>query len=469
MDQSSKGRGEDSGRLDGSSDDVIENPDSPDLVESVESVTGPQDEENVLASSSVQDQVSTSVPDDGLLRPGAARSQSAKVGDVAADPARSGKPVSIFTRLYHGDTAFRFLDKRRIYFTISLLIIVAGAISLSVRGLNFGIDFKGGTSWEVPSQTLSISKTEAVLRSFGINQATVVSLGSSQGRTVEAEVDLSKLPVATRTAKEYSVAAALAKAAGLKPSAISISDVGPTWGSQVTSKALLALAFFFVGIALYISLRFEWKMAGAALIAVVHDLLVTVGIYSIANFQITPDTVIAILTILGYSLYDTIVVFDRVGENTKALVNKGRLSYADSVNLSLNQVFMRSVNTSLVAIIPVLSILVLGAYVLGATTLRDFGLALFVGLTTGAYSSIGIASPLLAIFKEREPKYADLKARLAKVGTSGLLTPRAAAMAGAGGASVSSNTVAGGTQTPRPRPAPRKVSSKRKPTTTRRS
>ncbi|MDG6950160.1 MAG: protein translocase subunit SecF, partial [Nitrososphaerota archaeon] len=210
-------------------------------------------------------------------------------------------------------------------------------------------------------------------------------------------------------------------------------------------------------------------MAFAAFAALVHDMLVTIGIYALSGFQVSPDTVIAFLTVLGYSLYDTIVVFDRVGENTKALVNKGRLSYADSVNLSLNQVFMRSVNTSLVAIIPVLSILVLGAYVLGATTLRDFGLALFVGLTTGAYSSIGIASPLLAIFKEREPKYADLKARLAKVGTSGLLTPRAAAMAGDGGASVSSNTVAGGTQTPRPRPAPRKVSSKRKPTTTRRS
>jgi preprotein translocase subunit SecF len=361
------------------------------------------------------------------------------------------------------------LDKRRIYFTISLLIIVAGAISLSLRGLNFGIDFKGGTSWQIPSQSLSISKTEAVLRSAGISQSTVVALGSSQGRTIEAEADLSKLSVSVRTAKEYSVGAALARAAGLKPSVVSISDVGPTWGSQVTSKALLALGFFFVGIALYISLRFEWKMAGAALIAVVHDLLVTVGIYSIANFQITPDTVIAILTILGYSLYDTIVVFDRVGENTKALVNKGRMSYSESVNLSLNQVFMRSVNTSLVAIIPVLSILVIGAYVLGATTLRDFGLALFVGLTTGAYSSIGIASPLLAIFKEREPKYADLKARLRNAEKSIVMTPRLAAMAGAGGSSIGANGgVSGGPAPIRPRSAPRKVSSKRRPSSARR-
>src|SRR5213078_3936048 len=181
----------------------------------------------------------------------------------------------------------------------------------------------------------------------------------------------------------------------------------------ITRKAIRALIFFFVLIAAYISFRFEWKMAVAALVAVVHDILVTVGVYSVVGFSVTPGTVIAFLTILGYSLYDTIVVFDRVQENTRGLAASGRMTYGDTVNLSMNQVLMRSLNTSLVAIMPVLSVLILGAYVLGATALEDFGLALTVGLLTGAYSSIFIASPLLAMFKERETRYAQIRTKLA--------------------------------------------------------
>lgn len=384
----------------------------------------------------------------------------------ASEP--NGRSGSIFTRLYNGETAFGFINSKRYFFLFSILVIVIGASSLAIRGLNFGIDFKGGTSWEVPSQTLSVSKAKAVLSADGISQSVVVSLGSKTGRTIQAEADLSELGVSQRTAKEVTVAKALARAGGVSYSAVGISDVGPTWGSEITSKALRALVFFFLGIVIYISLRFEWKMAAAALVAVVHDLAVTVGIYSLANFQITPATVIAILTILGYSLYDTIVVFDRVQENTKALVNTGRMTYSDSVNLSLNQVLMRSLNTSIVAIIPVLSILVVGAYILGATTLQDFGLALFVGLTTGAYSSIGVASPLLAIFKERETRYTALKARLGSRGRGELISPRQAALAVAGSPFGSSRTPTSGTGSlQRPR-AQRKASSKRKATKSKR-
>ena len=204
--------------------------------------------------------------------------------------------------------------------------------------------------------------------------------------------------------------------------------VGPSWGKDVSRKALLALFWFFVVIALYISVQFQWKMAIAALAAVVHDILVTVGVYAISGFEVSPATVIAFLTILGFSLYDTIVVFDKVAENEKNFGNNGRLSYSDVVNVSMNQVLMRSLNTSLVAILPVTSMLVLGVGVMGVTALRDFSLALLIGLLTGAYSSIFVASPLLAILKEREEKWIGIRRKLADV-DGGIVSAKAGAAA----------------------------------------
>jgi preprotein translocase subunit SecF len=215
---------------------------------------------------------------------------------------------------------------------------------------------------------------------------------------------------------------------------VSVNEVGPSWGKAVTNKARTALIAFFIAITIYISFRFEWKMAIAAIVAVVHDILVTVGVYSLSRFEVTPATVVAFLTILGYSLYDTIVVFDRIEENTRGLSASGRMTYADTVNLSMNQVLMRSLNTSFVAILPVASVLGIGAYILGATALQDFGLALLVGLLTGAYSSIFIASPVLVFLKEREPRYAAIRQRLAGKTTQGTpLTPAAAAAMAGGG------------------------------------
>ncbi|MDE3064715.1 MAG: protein translocase subunit SecF, partial [Acidobacteriota bacterium] len=220
---------------------------------------------------------------------------------------------------------------------------------------------------------------------------------------------------------------ALAKAAGVSSNSISTSSVGPTWGSQVTNRAIEALLIFFFAVIVYISFRFEPKMALAAFIAMIQDLLVTVGVYSLFGFQITPDTVIALLTILGYSLYDTVVVFDRVRDNASTVLKSGDLSYAEMVNLSMNQTLARSINTSLVAILPVLSVLIVGAYILGATTLQNYGLALSVGLFSGAYSSIFIASPLLSLFKEREPRFRELAERVASRADRRALTPAAAA------------------------------------------
>jgi preprotein translocase subunit SecF len=246
------------------------------------------------------------------------------------------------------------------------------------------------------------------------------------------------------------VATALAEAGGVDPDAVDVQDVSPSWGEEITEKAVRALLVFLVVVSIFITLRFEFKMAMATLAALVHDLLVVIGVYSIFGFPVTPATVIAILTILGYSIYDGIVVFDRVDENAKLLAGNSRITYSGMVNASLNQVLMRTLNTSITALIPILSLLVVGSLILGAGTLQEFALALFVGQLSGAYSSIFIASPLLALLKEREPKLAALKERLGGSTASGAgesdalegrLTGRRAAAERSGGGAVSDRLV----------------------------
>ena len=194
---------------------------------------------------------------------------------------------------------------------------------------------------------------------------------------------------------------------------VSVTNVGPTWGDKVSDKALTALIVFFLVIASYLTFRFEWRMALAAIVAVVHDIIITVGVYAVTGFEVTPATVVAFLTILGFSLYDTVVVFDKVKDNQARLGTVRGDTYSLMVNRSLNQVLMRSINTSIVALLPVASLLFVGTYVFGGLALRDFALALFVGLLTGAYSSIFVATPVLAWLKEREPKYRALRERAA--------------------------------------------------------
>ncbi len=341
------------------------------------------------------------------------------------------KRKNAFKRLYRGDTHFDFVGRRKWWYLISALVIIAGLISLGVRGLNFGIEFRGGTSWEVIAPGATVPQVQKAMTSAGLTQPTIEILG---GKTVEVQADLLHLAPSRAAKIKTAVQDAMARIGHISPSAVTINDVGPTWGGQVTQKALIALVAFFIGVVIYISFRFEWKMAIAALIAVIHDLLVVVGVYSLTGFQVTPDTAIAVLTILGYSLYDTVVVFDRVSENTKGLGASGKMTYEGVVNLSMNQVLARSINTSLVAILPVLSVLVIGAQLLGATTLQSFGLALVIGLTSGAYSSIFIASPVLASLKEREPRYKSIRSRLvSRSDYVDLLTPKQAALLQASG------------------------------------
>ena len=341
--------------------------------------------------------------------------------EVIESEVKESKRPSAFRRLYRGQTTFDFVGRRRWWFGISAIIIAAGILAIAVQGLNLGIDFKGGSSWEVQAPGVSVAEVTSAVEADGLPQPVVQILG---GKTVQVEANLNTLSSAQQVSVNAKVNATLASLGHTTVSQVSTSHVGATWGGEITNRALWALAVFFLAVLIYISFRFEPKMAAAAFIAMVHDLLVTIGIYAIAGFQITPDTVVAVLTILGYSLYDTVVVFDRIRDNAQTMGASGRMTYSDMVNLSMNQTLARSINTSLVAILPVLAVLVVGAEILGATTLLNYGLALFVGLLSGAYSSIFIASPVLAMLKEREQRWRAVRQRLNSRGTrSEVLSP----------------------------------------------
>ena len=322
-------------------------------------------------------------------------------------------------RLYRGETRFDFVGRRKVWFTISTVIIVAGIVSIILRGgLNLGIEFKGGTEWTVKAPHVTQTQATDAMQAAGLTSPIVQLLGQGSNQQLNVQADLNRLSPAAQKAESLKVEEAIAKLVGTTVENVQngVETVGPTWGSSITNKAIEALIVFFIAVGIYISIRFEPKMALAAFIAMVHDVLVAVGVYSIFNFQVTPDTVVAILTILGYSLYDTVVVFDRVRDNTKNIGSSGRMTYSQLINLSMNQTLARSINTSAVAIIPVLAVLLVGAELLGASTLQEYGLALFVGLLSGAYSSIFIAAPILCMFKEREPRWVAIENRLATRG-----------------------------------------------------
>ncbi|MEX1008152.1 MAG: protein translocase subunit SecF [Acidimicrobiia bacterium] len=307
---------------------------------------------------------------------------------------------------YHERTHFNFIDRSWRWAILSGTLVLISVVAFAVQGLNLGIDFEGGTQWQFTRSngSASVSDVRDALNPLGLGDARVLILGDDSVR-VQSE-DLSP-------AKQGQISAALAKYAGIDTQQVLVKNVGPTWGDKVSSKALQALVVFFVVIAIYLTFRFEWRMALAAIIAVIHDIIITVGVYAITQFEVVPATVVAFLTILGYSLYDTVVVFDKVRDNQARLGTERGDTFSAMVNRSLNQVLMRSINTSLVAVLPVASLLIVGTYVFGGLVLRDFALALFVGLTVGAYSSIFGATPVLAWLKEREPRYRALRERAA--------------------------------------------------------
>ncbi len=307
-------------------------------------------------------------------------------------------------RLYHGETAVDFYGRRWWGLAFSTLLLVVTLVSLIGQSLNLGLDFKGGVAWEVSATNLTIDQARDVLDANDLEgaNAKIQERTSASGSVLLIQVGDQSV------AKRQEVKDALAVAAQVDTEAVSVNSVSSTWGRSITEKAVRALIIFLILVALFIAWRLEWRMALAAIIAMLHDVLISVGVYSLLRFEVTPATVVAFLTILGFSLYDTIVVFDKVNDNTDRY-SGARVPYADVINVSMNQVLMRSINTSLAAVLPVLSLLVLGSGILGAVTLREFALALLVGLLTGSYSSIFVASPLLAMFKQREPRFRTLR------------------------------------------------------------
>lgn len=357
-------------------------------------------------------------------------------------------------RLASFDNDIDFRRLWRIGIAVSAVAVLIAVGALAFRGLNLGIDFEGGTSWEVEAPGVSVSEAREALGPVGAGGAKIQVLGTDTLRVQAEPGDV---------AAQDEVTEVLAEIAGAETNDVAISNVGPTWGDEISEKAQRALVFFFVIIAGYMAIRLEWKMAVGALAAVVHDLVISVGFYALFQFEVTPATVIAFLTIMGYSLYDTIVVFDKVQDNADKPGIAQKMPYTEMMSLSLNQTLMRSINTTVTSLLPVVAMLVVGSFLLGAVTLQEFAVALTVGLFVGAYSSVFVSAPIVAALKEREPYYRNLRERLEAQGGRRSATPTADA------AAVSASTAAAspsGVSAPQPSgraipPRPRKKGKRR--------
>ncbi|MDH6625898.1 preprotein translocase subunit SecF [Streptomyces sp. LBL] len=307
-------------------------------------------------------------------------------------------------RLHRGEVGYDFVGNRKIWYGISILITITAIVGLAVRGLNMGIDFQGGAVFTTPKGTAaSVSQAERYAEETSGHDAIVQKLGSGSLRIQIAGID---------TDKSNQIKDELAKDLKVDSENINADLIGPSWGDQIANKAWQGLGIFLVLVVIYLAIAFEWRMAIAAFVALIHDITITVGIYALVGFEVTPGTVIGLLTILGYSLYDTVVVFDSLKEQTKEITKQTRWTYSDVANRSINSTLVRSINTTVVALLPVGGLLFIGGGVLGAGMLNDISLSLFVGLAAGAYSSIFIATPLVADLKEREPQMKALKKRV---------------------------------------------------------
>lgn len=338
---------------------------------------------------------------------------------------------STFRTLASGEADFNIIGRAKTWALVSGVVLLLSLIGIFVRHLNLGLEFKGGTSLTVTlaNPATTVSDVEEALASFELGDVKV-QLNTSQDGTRQALVRTKHVDSRDTLVKMQTAVAKVAEqVVGGVPNidAVSIEDVGASWGRQVSNKALRGLFVFLFLVTLYISLRFEPKMALGALVALAHDLLATAGLYALIGFEVTPATVIALLTLLGYSLYDTVVVFDKIREKTATVGGSSRQTYSQMVNRSVNEVMMRSINTSLSTIVPIGALLFVGVYLFKAKTLQDLALALFIGSIVSTYSSIFVASPVLAILKEREPRYRNIRNRAAE----GPVEPRRPARAAA--------------------------------------
>jgi preprotein translocase subunit SecF len=307
-------------------------------------------------------------------------------------------------RLYTGETSVNIVGNAKRWYVVSALFTLLSIGALMLQGLHLGIEFKGGSAYTFPSTTATVEQARSAVESAGIS-----------GELIIQKIGDDKIRIQTGSltnAQSDSVEAAIVSNFGVNAADIDTQLIGPSWGKEITKKALYGLLAFIIVIMLFLAMTFEPKMAFAALIAVLHDVLITVGIYALIGFDVTPATVIGFLTILGYSLYDTVVVFDKVRENTRSITSTSKQTYTQATNFAVNQTLVRSINTSIIALIPVGSILFVGAGLLGAGTLKDLSLALFIGMIVGAYSSIFIAPPVLAQLREKEPAMIALAKRV---------------------------------------------------------
>ena len=313
-------------------------------------------------------------------------------------------------RLYRGETSMNVIRARKKWYAVSALFIALSVFALGAQGLRFGIEFEGGSAFVVSTSTGTVEQARDAVAAAGYSDNAIIqTLGEEKIRIQTGVLD---------AAQSNAIQDALAAEFGVSVESIDTQNVGPSWGEEISKKALQGLIAFLICIMIYLALTFEPKMAVAAVVALIHDVFITVGLYALIGFEVTPATVIGFLTILGYSLYDTVVVFDKIRENTKGITSTGKSTYSDATNLAVNQTFVRSLNTSLIALLPVAAILFVGAGLLGAGTLKDLALALFIGLIAGTYSSIFIAPPVLASLREREPAMKALSVRVAARGGS---------------------------------------------------
>lgn len=348
-------------------------------------------------------------------------------------PAPVGVPRrSLAHRLYNGEAGLDVVGRSRLIYKITAVVLLLSLAAIVFRGFNFGIDFAGGNSFRLPGTESQLSDVREAAEGAGADVSTAQIVG---GDTVLLRTG------ALDSDAESTVVTAVAEAAGVDENQVSPESVSAEWGRDITQQALIALVVFLVAVVAFLAVRFQPKMAIGAMAALVHDIIVTAGVYALIGFEVTPSTVIGFLTILGFSLYDTVVVFDKVDENVKDLDKSARMTWGEAANLAVNQTLMRSINTSIIALLPVAGLLFVGAGLLGVGTLKDLALVLFVGLAAGTYSSIVLATPIVADLKEREPEVQALRRRV---------LARRASAARHGGAAVPTGPVASARRGRRP-------------------
>lgn len=335
---------------------------------------------------------------------------------VQSDPAAATRKPGLAHKLYTGEVSYDFVAKRKWWYTISAVALAIAFLALGVRGLNWGIEFQGGSVFQAPIQVTgsTVGDVRQAVTSLGLadtNEVTVTTVGDNQVRVQTLAL----------TAEEVTkVKGAIATVGGLQPEEVAYSLIGASWGQQITTQALIALVVFLVLVMALIWLYFrDFKMSVSAIIALLHDLVITVGVYALVGFTVSPATMIGVLTILGYSLYDTVVVFDKIRENTRDITN-AKFTYSQLANTALNQVLVRSVNTTIIGVLPVAALLTAGVFFLGGGPLEDLGLALFVGMIAGAYSSIFIATPILAQMREADEDMVEHRQRLERRASRGV-------------------------------------------------